>query len=98
MTVVNLKVLAELDWGMVVFMLPMLLGAAMLMLLAWAWTRAEMAPRVEMTPLPATLPPAPPAMPWHRRPIPRACSVYRAPPDLPQPKLASRIRRIAAPC
>jgi hypothetical protein len=96
MTVVNLKVLAGLDWSMVLFLLPLVLGAAMLMLLAWTLTRAEKAPVVAMIPLPATLPMAQPSMQWHRRVFPRACGTSRAPPDLPQPQLALRISRIVA--
>jgi hypothetical protein len=96
MTVVNLKVFAGLDWSMIAFVLPLLLGAAMLMLLAWTCTTAKTSPRVALVPLPATLLPAPRAMQWHRRQIPRACSASRAPPDLPQPELAIRVPRLLA--
>jgi hypothetical protein len=98
MTVVNLKVLAELDWSVLTFVLPLLLGAAMLLLLAIACTTTEKAPRVALAPLPATLPTAQPVMQWHRRVFPRACGVSRAPPHLPQPRLATTGVRIVARC
>jgi hypothetical protein len=96
MTVVTLKVSAGLDWSMLALLLPLLLGAAMLMLLAGIGATAQSTPRAAMVLMPATLLPAPPAMQFHRRQIPRACSASRAPPDLPQPELAIRIPRLVA--
>ena len=98
MNVEYLGVLAGPDWSILIVVLLSLLGAAMLMLLAWASDSARNSVAVRLMPAPVALPHTRFGVEFHPRELARVPGETRAPPrNLPRQHAAATVR-IGARC